>query len=171
MFFLRITKYNPIYRDNNDFYTKSEWISISDIGNIYSNKMFTIEEYLKVENLYVSAIYLFLDYLKVEYLYIKELEKRKFKLDKYDKKIYDFKYRKIHFKVKNNKKVKINNLKILCKLILREKLWCKLKSEEIVIHFGYDYYMYIGTKKKEQSVIDKVKSLGLFVEEIESPYI
>lgn len=53
---VRITKYNPIYRDDNGYYTLNDWTSFSDIGKEYNNSIFTLEEYIKVENSYLSAI-------------------------------------------------------------------------------------------------------------------
>lgn len=40
------------------------------------------------------------------------------------------------------------------------------------VHFGYDYYMYIGSSKElPQDLRNKIENLGLFVENFESPYL
>ena len=38
------------------------------------------------------------------------------------------------------------------------------------IHFGYDYYMYIGSSNACDNVRIKIQEEGLFVEEFKSPY-
>jgi hypothetical protein len=45
---LRITKYDPKYRDANGFFTKKEWIASSDIGKVYDGKIFTASDYTAV---------------------------------------------------------------------------------------------------------------------------
>jgi len=51
-------------------------------------------------------------------------------------------------------------------------LWCKLSNGNSFVHFGYDYYMYVGgikeLKAAELAIINKN---GLFVEKMKSPYI
>jgi len=60
----------------------------------------------------------------------------------------------------------------VCRLVLREILWCKLESTNgFYIHFGYDYYMYVGSPVSSQRAIDYGKQNGLYVEEMESPYL
>jgi hypothetical protein len=60
----------------------------------------------------------------------------------------------------------------VCRLVLREILWCKLESENgFYIHFGYDYYMYIGGPAPSENSIAYGRQQGLFVEEMESPYL
>jgi len=39
------------------------------------------------------------------------------------------------------------------------------------VHFGYDYYMYIGSKKKLVNEIEEMIRLGLFPVEMQSPYL
>jgi hypothetical protein len=46
--------------------------------------------------------------------------------------------------VKTGINLRIDEVELLARLILREKLWCKLESKDMFVHFGYDYYMYIG---------------------------
>ena len=56
MYYFRVTKYNPIYRDENGFYKKNEWISVGDIGQCYDGEILTAENYQNIENAYVNAI-------------------------------------------------------------------------------------------------------------------
>jgi hypothetical protein len=39
----------------------------------------------------------------------------------------------------------LGDIERICRLNLREALWCKLEDEGgQFVHFGWDYYMYIG---------------------------
>ena len=68
--------------------------------------------------------------------------------------------------------IEIRDIEHLCRLVLREQLWCKLENDNIMfIHFGYDYYMYIGCLSKSEGVINLIKKIGLFLEKFESPYL
>jgi hypothetical protein len=50
-----------------------------------------------------------------------------------------------HKKIQEGDLIVESEIENILKLILREKLWCKLVSEgKLFIHFGYDFYMYIG---------------------------
>ena len=50
----RVTKYDPANRVNGE-YTKDEWTSMYDVGRSYNGKVFTFEEYLKVEKSYLDV--------------------------------------------------------------------------------------------------------------------
>ena len=60
MFCWRITKYDPKYRDSRGAFLKNDWISFSEVGDIFEGKKLTIEDYLKVENAYVASVILFM---------------------------------------------------------------------------------------------------------------
>lgn len=53
---LRVTKYNPIYRNEKGGYMKDEWTDFSDIGETFDGKVLTREEYEEVEQHYISMI-------------------------------------------------------------------------------------------------------------------
>ena len=57
----RITKYNPVFRDEDGYYTlEKEWTCPSEIGKIIDEKEFTLDEYLPVEAAYVNTVMTFL---------------------------------------------------------------------------------------------------------------
>ncbi len=59
----------------------------------------------------------------------------------------------------------------LIRLNLREVCWTKLeRAQNTYLHFGYDYYMYIGTDSTVARVEDIHFPNLLFVEWFESPY-
>lgn len=70
----RITKYDPQYRDKEGIYTRSDWTSCCDVGKIYNEKLFTIEEYIRVEELYCKAVLTILNSKMVKMVSLKNLE-------------------------------------------------------------------------------------------------
>ena len=57
MMHYRISKYNPKFRDEDGFYTRKEWTSISDIGESFDGSEVTIHEYLEIENISINRRY------------------------------------------------------------------------------------------------------------------
>ena len=52
---------------------------------------------------------------------------------------------------------------------LREYAWCRLKGPGgAYLHFGYDFYMYVGVLKSAK-MLDLPRAI--FLEEFESPYM
>ncbi|ASA19813.1 hypothetical protein [Paenibacillus donghaensis] len=169
--FWRITKYNPANRING-VYEKKEWTSISDTGNLYPTGEFLIEHYLQTELLYIEAIISILKENNTNLLQVRDLEKHDLNLlDEKFHYIYSDETKSLYSNVKNNDYISGDELKLLCKLILREKLWCKLQSENMFVHFGFDYYMYIGSRMECSSSLEFISNSGLFVECYESPYL
>ncbi|KEH85357.1 MULTISPECIES: hypothetical protein [Clostridium] len=173
MYCWRITKYNPIYRSEDGNYLKKEWTSIFDVGKSFDGKKLSLKEYLLTEDLYIKAIIEFINFLRIPSLKACELEKyeESIQTDKYPE-IYTIQMIKIFKTIKNEDDISVNKIGDLVKLILREHLWCKLENKnKMFIHFGYDYYMYIGSYSKCDYIINKIKEMGLFVEKIKSPYL
>ncbi|AEB75053.1 hypothetical protein [Clostridium botulinum] len=169
----RITKYNPIYRNKYGAFLKEEWTSIFHVGKIFDGKKVSLNEYLLIEELYIKAIIEFINFLKISSLKVCGLEKyqESIQTDKYPE-IYTIQMIEIFKTIKNEDDISVNKIGDLVKLILREHLWCKLENEnKMFIHFGYDYYMYIGSDSKCDYIINKIEHMGLFVEKIKSPYL
>ncbi len=53
--------------------------------------------------------------------------------------------------------------------ILREEFWCRLERSEGFIHFGWDYYMYVGVPHPCPTAEARAAELGLYVEDFASP--
>ena len=148
----RMSKYNPKYREN-DIYSKDEWTSISDIGDIFNGKVFTQSEYLKIEGRYIACIAEIIRVNKVANCMIDSLE------------IYE-------------ETINWSNGLLLCEdqLLqfvqdcLREKCWGRLISKDFYIHFGYYYLVYIGCLLEKHACWQIVKKHGLYYEQIGSPY-
>lgn len=179
MFFYRVTKYDPHYRDANGFYTlKDEWYLYEQIGETFEDKVFTYEEYLITENSYVEAIFYIMKFMHIHSLRVispsktypqnfANLGKSKAKKNSF----YTPEIIRIAHSVTDEMRVFKKNIDILARLALRENMGFQLENSAMRVHFGWDYYMYIATKqefsKKEISAIEK---MHLFVEPCTFPY-
>lgn len=169
MYSYKITKYCFKNKDKAEKEVFNEWTSISDIGKIYNGKKFLYEEYIKTENNYIETILMFIKLNNVKYMMVDDLEKHTNRTIVYDK--YDFQIEKLIKKVQNKMKINIRDINLLSRAILRERIWAKLYfNDELYIHFGYDYYMYIGSKLEPKKEIEQIKKFGLDIEPMISPY-
>jgi hypothetical protein len=162
----RVTKYDPGQRDSNGAFLPEDWTSASDIGKSIAGKTITKHEYLEVENNYVKAAkQLLLDAgigsMRITNLEVK-LKEKSAQLDDID----------LVEKCKNLNDtaiVAVKDLEDVIKGCLREYIWCQLAGpQKSYLHFGYDYYMYIGLPK---SASVRAVPKGIFLEEVESPYL
>ena len=150
----RITKYDPKNRNEDGHYHVNEWTAMSDIGKNFSGNVLTKEEYLSVENNYLFALEAFLAEGNVACLNISSLEGG----EKYN--------------FVQGQTLELRKILEIARLSLREELWCKLSlNRQAYIHFGYDYYMYIGVSRKCKKAIGSAENKGLFVEPYRSPYL
>jgi hypothetical protein len=169
----RITKYDPAYRDGQGEYQKNEWTSCYDIGKPYGGKEFTVNDYMAVENAYIDAVLLFAKGSGITTLTIRCLEKHNRNIDLGKNPLaYTEEMVELFENLREGDVLEIKDIERLCRLVLREQLWCKLESgNKMFVHFGYDYYMYIGSLSKPEGIARLVEELGLFIEEFESPYL
>jgi hypothetical protein len=73
--------------------------------------------------------------------------------------------------IKEGDWIEEENISSFCRLILRDILWCKLKyNRKIFVHFGWDFYMYIGSALACSEKILTIEKDSLFVEPFQSPY-
>lgn len=143
----RITKYNPKFRDNVGKYKNSDWTFISD--NV------PMEDYLKYENKYAKTVIDCVSLCGVKKLIVTPIghENSQFKLSR--------------TKLEINSK-DWGSIDTIVRLVLREKFWAKINStKSFYVHFGWDYYMYIGGSFKLK--MNKIN--GLYIEEFKSPYL
>jgi len=154
-FNFRITKYDPSKRNELGHYLAKDWTSISDIGKDFSGRILTKAEYQRVESSYLESISAFLIDSKIEHLAVQQLEMHG-----------------TQFNFRIGQELNLGEVLQISRLSLQEKLWCKLQSpRRAYVHFGYDYYMYIGVSRPCIAAITKAQSLGLFVEPFRSPYL
>jgi len=169
MYSWRITKYNPEIRDEHGYYGKDEWIMMRDIGKDINGEILSIDEYLRVEDLYIGAVLEFQKCNNIDKFTASDVGRFRFR----NQKIKPSKnMKKLYKKVKENDIIGASDLLDIIRLNLRALLNCNLLYEDdMFVHFGWDYYMYIGSKQKCDNAIKQIEESGLFVEEFESPYL
>lgn len=164
----RITKYNPSYRNREGVYIHDDWSSISEIGKVFNNNSLSFESYKTCEDAYVKAINLIIDTNKITNLQVEGFEKG-YIIGYPDMKECDI---QVFFnKVKNGICIGKQEIELISRLTLREMMWCKLTNEQLYVHFGYDYYMYVGSVKELTNEVNMIQDHGLFVEKFASPYL
>lgn len=149
----RITKYDPARRNSAGHYTKPEWTSYSDIGREFDGVTLTKEDYLKVEAAYLATVMSFHAEAGFPEIRASGVE--------------------CHAEgpcPAEGAVVSHAELEAVCRSLLREACWCRLEGRDFFIHFGYDYYMYIGTDSKCRRSLMQARRLGLFPEPFVSPY-
>jgi hypothetical protein len=171
----RITKYDPVFRNPKGAYQKDEWTDFSDIGKVFEGVELLADEYIRIESLYISAIHSFMNAVHVSSLDVFHLEKERYSLRDHDLKhmdLYPNEMTAIVEPIQNGHTLNGNDLESFCRLCLRSQLWGVLEfPSKMFIHFGYEYYMYIGVAEISEQVIEQVRNTGLFVESFESPYL
>ncbi len=160
MYSWRVTKYDPVNRDTDGRYLDDqEWICYSEVG-----KKVSLEEYQETEQMYVNAIRSFMDEMGLEQAYVIALEQWKDEVQKQNAS-------EMLSRIWIGKRIPLEEIQQLASLTLRNAIWCKIAfKRQFFVHFGYDFYMYIGAGRECTKAIDEVTKSGLFVEECASPY-
>ena len=162
----RITKYNPIHRNEHGYYTiGSEWTSSSDIGKNMYDGLLTLENYIKVETAYIDKIIRFLEANNIKSIWIPTvtyIDTNK------ESTLYDKEFDKLY--LQDDQEVSIAHVRLIAKMVLREFIHCNFITRNFFVHFGYDYYLYIGSNSYYDEPLRFTEAQNLFVEEVISPY-
>jgi hypothetical protein len=150
----RITKYNPKFRDSSGAYMKPDWTSMSDIGSSFDGVTLKREEYLVTESAYIDSVMSFISEDRIPALRAVGVENHRKAIAPKEGHLFS-----------------AADLPEIIRSILREEFWCRLEADDRFIHFGYDYYIYIGVKNRCETSIQSAHSKGLFVEPFTSPYL
>ncbi|MFJ5333022.1 hypothetical protein [Pectobacterium versatile] len=140
----RVTKYKNI--DGEVYSYPDEWTSFFDVGDKVD-----IDEYGKVENQYIDFIVNVFLFFSVDKFQLKDVELNG------------------NFHYSNDQEIGVESIKDVVKVILREDVWCKLVSDDIEFHFGYDFYMYFLSNKNPDCFLKELNS-PLTVQAYNSPY-
>ncbi len=161
LFSWRITKYNPKNRDEKGNYLDDkEWTFFSEVGTEVNE-----EDYLRTESNYINAITTFMDEMGLKKLYINALEIWSDEVENQNASPF-------LSKMWVGKSISMQEIKELAKLTLRNVVWCKLSyKNKFFVHFGYEYYMFIGAINDCPNARQKVEKSGLYVEDFISPYL
>ncbi|NNU33980.1 hypothetical protein HK413_07110 [Mucilaginibacter sp. S1162] len=160
---LRISKYDPKYRDANGYYTKDEWTEYYQIDEFFTTEEIAYNEYLIVEDKYVTAITAFFkinDCIKIE------ISDKEFKLT--NDKLSDGHntYLLNTFQnIQTKSIIEFDDLEPVIRLILRGFFWGKLRCliKDISVEFGYDFYIYFNSMSFSADLIKEVNDLGLYI--------
>ena len=150
----RVTKYDPIHRNAAGAYLRDDWTSVSDIGRRFSRGVLTEALYRRVEDAYAEASTAFLREAGVSELAVLGLENP---LD-------------AALSFEEGDFMDLDAVDETIRRILREEFWCRFEAAEGFVHFGDDFYMYVGTSRPCPSAEVLATRLGLFVEPYPSPY-
>ncbi|MGC4070551.1 MAG: hypothetical protein QM784_38965 [Polyangiaceae bacterium] len=163
----RVTKYAPAFRSPDGAYCRSEWTSATDVGRNFDGTTLACADYLNVEADYVEAVHRFMAALRITTLRVVDLEVN----DNSDvlptalvaeTKLWTS-------TVSEGEVVSAVRLDQVIRLALREAIWCRLEGVSgFYVHFGYDYYMYVGAESSE--LAPPLLPRGIYAEPFESPY-
>lgn len=145
----RVTKYDPRFRDPTGAYNRHEWTAYGDVGGSVS-----LEDYQRVESSYLSVAIAFLTEAGIQSVQVRGLENAAATPVTYAE----------------GSVLTSTEWESAFRSVLREQFWCRFESSESFVHFGWDYYMYIGVPRNCPAARVLAESRGLFVEECSSPY-
>ena len=145
----RITKYDPQFRDATGAFSRHEWTSYRDVGASVS-----LDDYLRIEATYVSVAIAFLIEAGIGWLQVDSLENAG----------------KTPVAYAEGAVLAPAEWESAFRSVLREHFWCRFQSSESFVHFGWDYYMYVGVPRHCPKAHAAAGASGLFVEECSSPY-
>jgi hypothetical protein len=151
----RVTKYDPAFRDSSGVYTKKDWTSFGDVGSSHEGGVLSLEEYLRVESAYIDIAREFIGEDGCPTLKAIDVENHSASA----------------FALNEGSLISGSDLPAVCRSILRGEFWCRLEAGKRFVHFGYDYYMYVGVESECLGSIAAATARGLFVERFDSPYI
>lgn len=158
-----ITKYNPVYRDEDGLYTKDEWIGFFQVGEVINGEMLTLEDYLQVEEKYIQSAIAFFRFHGCKEIVLNDIEKN----EPFQSGLpHSGELQLVYNSLKNGMPVSVEDLGIIIKLILRDYIWAELFSPEsdlVAVRFGYDFYMYVNSDKDLDAFFKDVHNTGLFV--------
>ena len=147
----RITKYNPTNRSEG-IYMANEWTSFSDIGKVFGGTQLSEDVYLKTEQAYINCCMELIAKAQISTLSVEQAE---------------YYAEGVLFPASISEDEEIRQVIKAC---LREQCWMKLVAEGFFVHFGYDYYMYIGSTLVAEDVEKIAAHNGLYCEQCQSPY-
>lgn len=169
----RVTRYDPALRNRRGHYPVGDWCFFAQVGQVFNGEELTFERYLAWETAYANAAVSFLADASLDALQIEYLENKNIK------NIDAEKYKDISLAPKSLRAgmlVTKDTLADVVRLNLREVIWCKLATGHrqdcrFYLHFGWDFYMYIGSSLPSAKAIQYAESIGLFVEPKRSPHL
>lgn len=118
----RITKYNPVLRNENGEYISEEWISPWQVDKTYGGKLFTIKDYHQVEKTYIETVLSFLQECKLKSLRIIQLQKNHELLQDKSSELFEEKFKNVV--LEEDLLVNEIDIPVICKMVLRDYIHC-----------------------------------------------
>lgn len=150
----RVTKYDPRQRNPvSGAYLRDEWTSVADVGRSYDGRMLTMADYERVEQAHIDFLLALAEREDAFPLTIEALEDMR-----------------AHSPWHEGQKVTPALFGAVVRDILREECWCRLIAPEFFIHFGYEFYLYVGCSHTTEAIAPLAAAYGLFAEPMTSPH-
>ncbi|ACV26263.1 hypothetical protein [Kangiella koreensis] len=169
----RITKYNPINRNEHGHFLIDEWTEPEQIGKAFNGVKATKSDFFVIEEKYVLSILEVLKSLSINHLRVVDLDNSytKWSLSRSDNAwLREDEF--LEVEVYEDKSVGLSEIETIIRMNLRHFLSCRLEiNNKFSLRFGFDFYMYVLCNELSAEVQDKVHTIGLFVEEIEPMYL
>ncbi|EON70271.1 hypothetical protein ABIA69_001690 [Lysinibacillus parviboronicapiens] len=176
-YFWQISKYKDDEYPLNQQGGSPTWTSVSDIGTRYNGRIFTVNEYLTMEETFIKAIQVFMTSSTSTKLMVKQLEKplslevieddivkKGFSLEESKEMLNYFQI------VEQGMSISFAEVEFIIRLALREYIWVELESETMFVRFDYDYYVDIGSTERCDEAVKQVCKMNLSVNLWDKPY-
>ena len=151
----QVTKYDPALRDASGRFTGNEWTAMSDVGRRFGGRVLKMREYLATEAKYLRVLAAMLAEAEVSRLELRDLELHGFEPSG---------------RWRQGESLTIPRAVEFARLALREELWGRLVApRRAFVHFGYDYYMYVGLSRRTPRALLLAGKRKIFVEPCPSP--
>ncbi len=151
----RVSRYDPARLDSSE-----QWTAMSDVGREFDGEVLSMEQYEAVERSYLESIRWFMHESRADQFLIGDVDWSPLAegTDRW---------------IRDGLEVDRETAIAVCRLQLREHLSCRLDSgNDFYVHFGFDFYMYLGSWNPCRDAIARTVELGLHVElGVPSPYL
>ena len=168
--YIRITKYDPTYRDERGVFVGNDWTALSDVSVANGP---SVSEYLAIEENYCAVVLSIFESLSLSEATISGIEFYDDDMDDYAScdwyetyldALKEFRSLNICKKTR----VDIPMVKILLRMMLRDVVWMKVDFDDgAYLRVGHDFYVNFGSPRK----FDWASVDGMFVEEMSFSYI
>lgn len=144
MQYLRLTKYNPIFRNKAGHYKKEEWTFFAQVDTVVAGQKVTLAEYEQVESAYIDVI------CKL----VTDAALGPYRVSDPEGEFYA-----------EGDEVYLEQIPALMRAQLREAYWCRLTDPNgYFIYVGRDYYVYLGLPDEMIDAFDMASKRNLYLE-------
>lgn len=163
---LRATKYNPEFRDAEGRYLRDEWTCVSEVGQRFMGEELTAAGYLVKEDAYVSVAVRFLKLVGTTQIRVIDLEDDR--ESAIPEEVQQLRPVTMDQPV-NDALISGDQIPTYIRAALRGIIWFRLQaSDGTYIHFGWDYYMYMGSPTPVN--LEDLECDHMYIERFQSPY-